>query len=138
MFIRPRGLALVALLAMFIPKGLLADDGTRISDKYFLVSTELLEPWRFNSDTAVLLASGDWSLVDKEPDFRVRFAGDLFDNPGDDFPAGGYSLRSQDIRLVATGEKQESKVMTLDQNGKTREIGLRSRKRKTEPGTVRN
>jgi hypothetical protein len=101
--------------------------GTRISAKYFVLSTELLEPWHFNSDTAVLLASGDWSLAAKEPDLRVWFAGDPFDNPGDDFPSGGYSLRSQDIRLVATGGEQESKLVTLDQNGKTREIGLRNR-----------
>jgi hypothetical protein len=100
---------------------------TRISDKDFLASTELLEPWRYDPATALLLDSGGWSLAESQPDVRVWLPGDTLNSVPDSLPSGGYALRSQDIRLVATGSGQESTVAILDTNGKPRRIPLRSR-----------
>lgn len=101
--------------------------GTRISKKYFLLSTELLEPWRFDSEAAQLLASGEWEIVDKDVDFRVWFAGDKFDSPSEGLPPSQYTLRRQSLRLITTGKGEEAKIVILNQNGKSREVKLRNR-----------
>lgn len=97
--------------ADFVVRGL----GFRISEDKFVLTDEMVAPWKYDADATVALQTGKAWLVEGSPDLLVWPSGEALDG------ASARSLARGQIRVeYASGRSQVTHVSTDDKNVKVK------------------